>query len=156
MSQSLTKNQELELLSALDSRAESPSKFSYVGDGYKKWIEIAEKSRDEQSVQFEENFLKIESLPFIFRGIDKNTKVVNIIDFGCGDGVPMLPIFEQVPHHVAVRYIPIDISQDMLNEAEKTTKERFPQIEIVKTLFDFEEGGNSRKYLKSYSSPIYA
>lgn len=140
MSQNLTKNQELELFSALDSRAESPLKFAYVGDGYEKWIDIAQKSRAEHSVQFEEDLLKTESLPFIFRGINKDTKIVNIIDFGCGDGVPMLPILEYLEGLVAVRYIPVDISPNMISEAEKTVKKKFPQIEIVKILFDFEKG----------------
>lgn len=140
MKQNLTKNQELELLSALDSRAESPVKFSYIGEGYQKWIDIAAKSREEHSVQFEENLLKIESLPFVFRGVTKDTTTVNLIDFGCGDGVPMLPIIQYLQDSVSVRYIAVDISQSMIDEAEKTIREQFPQVEIVKVLFDFEKG----------------
>jgi uncharacterized SAM-dependent methyltransferase len=135
----LTKSQELELLSALDSRAESPLKFAYV-PGYKDWIDVAKKSRKEQSIQFEENLLKIESLPFIFRRVNNETKTVNIIDFGCGDGVSILPVFDYLKNISSIRYIPVDISQNMLLEAEKTIKQKYPNIEVIKMLFDFEKG----------------
>jgi uncharacterized SAM-dependent methyltransferase len=141
MSQNLSKNQELELLSALDSRAESPLKFAYVGEGYSKWIEVGEKSRKEHSVQFEENLLKIESLPFIFRDINELTKIVNIIDFGCGDGVPILSVIEYLRNRgVSVRYIPVDISQHMLSAATETVKKNFSDVEVVEMLSDFEKG----------------
>jgi uncharacterized SAM-dependent methyltransferase len=149
----LTKTQELELLSALDSRAESPLKFAYVGAGHKEWIKIARKSREEHSVEFEENLLKIESLPFIFRSINKNVGTVNIIDFGCGDGIPMLPIFEYLQKLSKVRYIPIDISQNMLTEAEKTIKSKFPGIRIIPVLSDFEKGEIFENILQLTKAP---
>ena len=46
MTKGLTIIQELELLSALESRGESPLKFAYIGTGYRNWIEIANKSRE--------------------------------------------------------------------------------------------------------------
>jgi uncharacterized SAM-dependent methyltransferase len=148
----LTKTQELELLSALDSRAESPQQFAYVY-GYKEWIKLAIKSRSEKSVQFEENLLKIESLPFIFRKIDNQTKIVNVIDFGCGDGVPILPVLEYLQGTSNIRYIPVDVSQNMLFEAEKTVKKKFPKIEIVKLLFDFEKGEILEEILNLTKAP---
>lgn len=140
MERSLTENQELELLSALDSRAESPLKFAYVGSGHTKWIDIAKKSRKKHTVQFEENLLKIESLPFIFREMDKHTKTVNIIDFGCGDGIPILPILKYVQHIPTVRYIPIDISNNMIIKAERTVQKKNRNVEVTPILFDFERG----------------
>lgn len=139
MNTSLTKIQELELLSALESRAESPLKFAYIGDGYKKWIEIAKKSRENQQIEFEEDMLKRESLPFLLRDIGKDTEIVNIIDFGCGDGVPMLPVFEYLQNIPYTRYIPVDISQNMLTEAEKIAKFKFENVEVAPILFDFEK-----------------
>lgn len=143
MKTNLTKIQELELLSSLESRAESPLKFVYIGEGHKRWIDIAKKSRENHEIQFTEDLLKKESLPFIFRKIDDKTKIVNIIDFGCGDGVPMIPIFERMkntPTISTVRYITVDISRDMLAEAEKNIKKYFPEIEIISILFDFDKG----------------
>jgi hypothetical protein len=55
---SLTKTQELELLSSLESRAESPLKFAYIGKGYENWMKIAEKSRENHDLEFEEDLLK--------------------------------------------------------------------------------------------------
>lgn len=147
----LTKIQELELLSALESRAESPLKFAYIGEGHKRWIEIAKKSRESHEIQFLEDLLKRESLPFIFRRIDEKTKIVNIVDFGCGDGVPMIPIFEYVkniPTISTIRYIAVDISRDMLAEAEKTIKNYFPKIENIPIFFDFEKGEILGKVLR--------
>lgn len=149
----LSRNQELELLSALDSRAQSPLKFAYIGSGYKGWIEIAQKSREEHSVQFEENLLKIESLPFIFRGVDKTIKTVNIIDFGCGDGIPMLPVIEFLHQKTKVRYIPVDISQEMISEAKKTLANKFPEIEIMPILTDFEKGEILESILQLTKAP---
>jgi ubiquinone/menaquinone biosynthesis C-methylase UbiE len=44
---------------------------------------------------------------------------VNIIDFGCGDGVPMLPVFEYLQSLSIsnINYIPVDISQTMIDQA---------------------------------------
>jgi len=151
MNTSLTKIQELELLSALESRAESPLKFAYIGKGHKWWIEMARKSRENHEIQFKEDLLKRESLPFIFRSIDSKTKIVNIIDFGCGDGVPIMPIFnylKSITTISTVRYISVDISRDMLAVAEKTIKNYFPKIEIISILFDFERGEVLEKLLQ--------
>lgn len=146
---SLTKTQELELLSSLESRAESPVKFAYIAKGYENWMKIAKKSRENHDFEFEEDLLKKESLPFIFREIDKETKTVNIIDFGCGDGIPMLPIFEylqevSIPN---INYIPVDISQTMIDQAVKTLKEKYT-INVTPILFDFEKGEIIEKILQ--------
>lgn len=143
MSKGLTAIQELELLSALESRGESPLKFAYIGDGYKNWTEIASKSRENHQIQFKEDLLKRESLPFIFHGIDRKIRTVNIVDFGCGDGIPMLPIFNYLKNISSIstfRYIPVDISKNMIEEAKSTVKKSFSRIEIVPVLFDFEKG----------------
>ncbi len=149
-SKNLSKTQELELLSSLESRAESPLKFAYTGDGYEKWMKIAQKSRDSRDLEFEEDLLKKDSLPFIFREISAETNTVNIIDFGCGDGVPVLPIFEylnnlSIPN---INYIPVDISETMINEATKTVREKYKMIAISPVLFDFEKGEIIEKILQ--------
>ncbi len=138
MNNYLTKIQELELLSALDTRGESPTKFMYLGDGFKRWIKIAEESRNHEAVQFQENKLKIESLPFIFRHIDKDD-TVNIIDLGCGDGIPMLPVFDELKNNKSLKYIPIDISDEMLAVAKKNVSDNFPTIDVIPIQFDFEK-----------------
>jgi uncharacterized SAM-dependent methyltransferase len=147
---SLSKTQELELLSALESRAESPVKFAYVGDGYENWIAIAEKSRESHNLEFEEDLLKKESLPFIFREISNETETVNIIDFGCGDGIPMLPIFEYLNtlYIRDINYIPVDISQTMIDKARETVSSKYGMVSINPVLFDFEKGEIIEKILQ--------
>jgi len=150
MNKNLTKTQELELLSSLESRAESPAKFMYIGDGYEKWKKIAERSRNNHDLEFEEDLLKRDSLPFIFREINKETETINIIDFGCGDGIPMFPIFDYLKNLSIkkINYIPVDISQAMLDEATKAIKEKYDFITITPILFDFERGEIIEKILQ--------
>jgi len=150
MDKNLTKTQELELLSSLESRAESPLKFGYIGEGYNNWIKIAEKSRENHELEFEEDSLKKESLPFIFREVNQDINTINIIDFGCGDGVPMLPIFEylkklSIPN---INYIPVDISQAMLDGATKNIKKEYGFVNTTPILFDFEKGEIIEKILQ--------
>ncbi|MFA5013489.1 MAG: L-histidine N(alpha)-methyltransferase [Candidatus Paceibacterota bacterium] len=143
MKKELTPTQELELLSALESRAEVPFKFAYIGEGAKNWIKYVEESRKKHELEYKEDGLKTESLPFIFREIDNQTDTVNIIDFGCGDGVPMLPICEylkNISNISIIRYIPVDISESMIAEAMATISAKFPEIEIIPIVFDFEKG----------------
>ena len=151
MTKGLTIIQELELLSALESRGESPLKFAYIGTRYRNWIEIANKSRENHQIKFKEDVLKRESLPFILHGIDREIGIVNIIDFGCGDGLPMVPIFKylkSILHISTLRYIPVDISKSMLEEAQKTIRKNFSKIEILPVVFDFEKGEILEKILK--------
>ncbi|MFA6252169.1 MAG: L-histidine N(alpha)-methyltransferase [Candidatus Paceibacterota bacterium] len=150
MDKNLSKTQELELLSSLESRAESPLKFGYIGDGYDKWVKIAQKSRENHDLEFEEDLLKKDSLPFIFREINEKTETVNIIDFGCGDGIPMFPIFEYLigTGIKDINYIPVDISWAMLEGATKNIKEKFDSINITPILFDFEKGEIIEKILQ--------
>lgn len=154
----LSRNQELELLSALDSRPESPLKFAYIVKGYKEWIEIAKKSREEHTTQFDENILKNESLPHIFRNLNTKIQYVNIIDLGCGDGVPMISIFKYLRHIPHLRYIPVDISQHMLSIATKTIRRQFPHVSIVPILTDLEKGeikGNLMRMTKAKNTMNY-
>ncbi|NTW45829.1 MAG: L-histidine N(alpha)-methyltransferase [Candidatus Moranbacteria bacterium] len=149
----LNQNQELEFLSALDSRAVSPLKFTYIGDSYHRWIDIAKKSREEMTIQFEENILKTESLPFILREAAHDTDTVNVVDFGCGDGMPMIPVLEYLLPSVRVRYIAVDISPKMIEAAKRTVSERFPGVEILSVLFDFEKGEVLQDILKLTKAP---
>lgn len=138
----LTNIQELELLSSLETRGVTPLKFAYMGDGYKTWNAIAEKSRKNHAVHYEEDLLKKEVLPFIFRDLRKDAKAVNIIDFGCGDGVPIVSVLKYAQEQgiSMLRYIPVDISQNMLEQAQRTVKVVLHDIEIVPMESDFEKG----------------
>lgn len=138
--QEFTRKQELEILNHLDSKAEMPLKFNYLG-GFDSWIKIAERSREEGTVQSKEEDLKLASLSYIFRELT-NGQSVNIIDFGPGDGVPMLSVIGYLQDNfddLRIKYIPIDISQAMLDISVQKMSDNFPDVEIKKILGDFED-----------------
>ena len=90
----LTISQALELLSSLEAHGTVPLKFSYLGDGHFKWINIAEMSRKSGGIEKIENELLIEKLPCIFEELSKNNiEEFNVVDLGCGDGKPIEAVF---------------------------------------------------------------
>lgn len=151
MATNLTNIQELELLSALETRSVTPLKFAYLGDGYKRWSAIMEKSLRDRSVHYEEELLKKESLPFIFREINQGVEAVNVIDFGCGNGIPMLSVFSylQTKNIPTLRYIPVDISAKMLGQAQRRMKPILKNVEVIPILFDFEKGEILEEIMKT-------
>lgn len=141
----LTISQELELLSSLEAHGSVPLKFTYLGDGYKKWINIAKMSRKSGGVEKIENELLTKNLQYIFKELeDNNVNEFNIVDLGCGDGKPIESIFIYLKENdffkrYKITYIPVDISQNMLDHATKYISEKF-DVKIKPTLIDFEKG----------------
>jgi len=142
---SLTISQELELLSSLEAHGSVPLKFSYLGDGYQKWINIAKMSRKSGGVEKIENELLTENLSFVFEELkNNNSKEFNIVDLGCGDGKPIESVFSYLEKNnflkkYKVTYIPIDISQNMLGHATNHISKKF-NVKTKTTLIDFEKG----------------
>jgi len=141
----LSISQELELLSSLEAHGSVPLKFSYLGEGYLKWANLAKMSRDSGGVEQIENNILVQNLPFIFKGLkETNTKEFNIVDLGCGDGRPIESVFSYLKEEgffkkYKINYIPIDISQEMINYATKYISEKF-DVKIKSYLIDFEKG----------------
>lgn len=142
---SLTISQELELLSSLEAHGSVPLKFSYLGDGYQKWINIAKMSRKSGGVEKIENELLTENLSFVFEELkNNNSKEFNIVDLGCGDGKTIESVFSYLEKNnflkkYKVTYIPIDISQNMLDHATNHISKKF-NVKTKPTLIDFEKG----------------
>lgn len=136
----LTKRQEAELVTAIQGRGEIPLKFSYLGEGAEHWATIArERSGGDGINSFEVILLKKRLDDFLSTLDLKNG--INILDIGCGDGVPVFPILEKLKNDgVPFKYVPIDISQEMLDLAEKTLKEKIPDLVCEKVQTDFEIG----------------
>ena len=138
----LTKRQEAELVISIQGRGEVPLKFSYLGEGAKNWVAIAKKRSGEGINSTESTLLKKRVQDFLasFDSTDK----VNVIDIGCGDGTPVLPILENLHKKGAhFRYIPLDISAELIGIAEKTIKNTYPDCEVKKVVLDFELGNFS-------------
>jgi len=137
----LTKKQEFELITSISGRGEIPLKFAYIGTGAKNWDAYSRMVAKKGIHQMEQELLDKRLIDFLrsFSG-----KKLNIMDLGCGNGTSVLPIIEVAQKQgFEVRYSPIDISQELLNLAEKTVHERFPKIEIIKKEADFEAGNLS-------------
>jgi len=137
--------QELELLASLEAHGSVPLKFSYLGDGYLKWINIAKISRKSGGVEKIENELLIENLPTIFAELKNNQiKEFNIVDLGCGDGQPIESVFFYLRssglfQKYKINYVPIDISRNMLDHATSHIYHKF-KVETKPIVIDFEKG----------------
>lgn len=135
------KRQEAELITSIQGRGEIPLKFGYLGDGAKNWEAIA-KQRSGGGINLSEYSL-LKKRVRDFTESFKNKNKINVIDLGCGDGTPVFPILDELKkQNIKFRYIPLDISQEMLDIAESKIKQKY-SCEIYKKLFDFELGNFS-------------
>ena len=136
----LTKRQEAELVAAIQGRGEIPLKFAYLGEGAKNWDRIAkERSRGKGINSAEATLLKKRICDFLST-VDVK-KGVNIVDIGCGNGVPVFPILEKLKEdRVPFTYVPMDISGELLELAERTVSKKFPGTKCKPIEMDFELG----------------
>lgn len=137
-----TKRQEAELITSLQGKGEIPLKFNYIGAGAKRWNAIAKKRAGGGINSMEAQLLVKRGRDFLnsFSSIKK----INVIDIGCGDGVPVLPLLEELSKNkVEFRYVPLDISSELLDTAEKMITHKYKNCEVKKILLDFELGNFS-------------
>jgi uncharacterized SAM-dependent methyltransferase len=140
----LTKKQEFELLTAIKGRGEIPLKFAYLGDGAYNWAAIAEERAKKGGINLAERKLLSSRTEDFLRKYD-GLQQLNVIDIGCGDGSPVYPILEKLNEkRIKFNYVPVDISEEMLNLAEKKIKNDF-KVTPNKILLDLESGQFSDK-----------
>jgi len=136
----LTKRQEAELVTAIQGRGEIPLKFAYLGEGAKNWDRIAKERSAGEGINSAEAALLRKRITDFLSVVDLK-KGINIIDIGCGNGTPVIPILEKFKDgHVHCSYIPMDISREMLGLAEKTITSKFPGTKCRPIQMDFELG----------------
>lgn len=138
-----THSQISELITAIKGRGEVPFKFVYIGEeGAKRWDKIArnrsvESSRGINSVEGKLLNAKVRDFLNSFQSLDK----LNIIDIGPGNGTPILPLLRPLKDlGVEFRYVPVDISKEMLALAADTVKKEFPEVTVKPLQLDFEQG----------------
>lgn len=143
----LSKKQEFELLTAIKGRGEIPMKFGYFGKGAYNWAAIAKERAKKGGInKIEGDLLKTRTEDFLrnYRKI----KEVNIIDIGCGDAIPTYPLLDKIKDTgIRFNYIPVDISETMLNLACTNTKKKY-NISCKPILLDLESGQFSDKIYK--------
>jgi L-histidine N-alpha-methyltransferase len=135
-----TKRQEAELVTAIQGRGEIPLKFAYLGEGAQNWDKIARQRSEGDGINSAEGTLLKKRLNDFISTIDKKHNI-NLIDIGCGNGMPILPILERLKEEgVSFTYVPMDISQEMLDLAIETVKKHFPDTVSKPFQMDFELG----------------
>lgn len=139
-----TKKQEFELLTAIKGRGEIPLKFAYLGEGAYNWEAIAKERAKKGGINLIEGKLLSQRTEDFLRKYQGITQL-NVIDVGCGDGSPTYPILEKLNEKkIKFNYVPVDISEEMLNLAEKRIKKDFG-VESHKILLDLDSGQFSDK-----------
>jgi len=122
-----SKTQILDIISNLEIHREIPRQYNYFDQGASSWERFANQQHEESAP----NLLKasIELLKANYDTIDRLTSDydrVNIIDIGPGNAMPVRELLGHLQSTGRLhRYIAIDISQEMLNIAERNIKEWF-------------------------------
>ncbi len=136
----LTKRQEAELVTAIQGRGEVPLKFAYLGEGAGNWDKISGQREEGGGINSAEGKL-LEKRIDDFISTLSSEKGVNIIDIGCGNGYPVFPILKKLlDNNIKFKYVPLDISQEMLDLAIKNVADEFPETESEGLQIDFELG----------------
>ncbi|MFH0954871.1 MAG: L-histidine N(alpha)-methyltransferase [Candidatus Micrarchaeota archaeon] len=125
-----------EFLTAIQGRSEIPLKFEYLNKGAMLWKKAANDrayglSRTEKAL-----------LTDNAASISRTTGPCNVFDLGCGDGTKASILLKEMAKDRAVKYVPIDISADMLDIACSEIK-KIKNIQIHPAVQDFEEGNLS-------------
>lgn len=137
-----TESQKSELITAIKGRGEIPLKFDYVGElGAQRWHAIADKRHgDKYGInKVESDLLKAKVNAFL--SSFKSIKKLNIIDIGPGDGSAALPLLDSLrSKSIEFRYVPVDISREMLELSTKNIKNLSQDIDVEPIQLDFELG----------------
>ncbi len=131
-----------ELITAIKGRSEIPLKFNYVGKiGASNWDRIAKRRGvDPHGINSVEATL-LNAKTGSFLSSFKNLEKLNIIDIGPGNAFPVIPLLDRLKEmKVKFRYVPVDISQAMLDLATNSVKKIFPEVAVKQVLLDFELG----------------
>lgn len=143
----LAQKQEYELLAAISARGEIPVKFSYLDGGEQSWDAIYNERAKKGGMANTELELLTSHLES-FAGTFDKTSGINLIDLGCGNGRPAIPVLEEFfRNKFKIFYVGVDISKDMLELAENTLKEKFPDLPVKKLAIDFEKDSLSDELL---------
>lgn len=135
----LTKRQEAELVTAIQGRGEVPLKFTYLGEGAENWDKIAQERTEGGGINSAEGKLLNKRINDFISTLD-TTNGVNLVDIGCGNGYPVYPIIKELQNrNIKITYVPMDISNEMLELAVKNVSKDFA-IECKSIQMDFELG----------------
>ncbi|NCP72105.1 L-histidine N(alpha)-methyltransferase [archaeon] len=137
----LSQKQEFELITSIKATGEIPLKFAYLDKGAENWFNISNlRANSKNTINSNESVLLKKRIQDIISTYDLKDIKLNIIDLGCGTGEPILPILDYLKeNNIVFRYVPIDISNSMLNLAKNNISKKF-DVEILPINIDFEQG----------------
>lgn len=113
-----------DIISSMDIYSEIPHRYSYFNDGAAGWDLYVQKLAREDSNNILSNTVSLLStatdyVDELLAGFDK----INVVDVGPGNGFPVRKFLDHLIEQDRLnRYIGIDISQDMLDIAEKNIR----------------------------------
>jgi uncharacterized SAM-dependent methyltransferase len=141
-----SRKQKYEIITGLEGRGEIPSKFVYVGKGAKNWRAFLKVNMHARvkGLEYRQAALLEKKLPSIWASLE-DCKNLNLIDLGPGTGGPALQILRYLTTKLKksnLKYVPIDMSADMLKIAESNVRKKFG-VKIEPYLLDFESGNFS-------------
>ena len=117
----------LDIISNVTIHRETPLQYTYVDGGAEDWDKYAHRLLDERTPNILNSTIAL--LRHNETSIDQlldGHKKINVVDLGPGNGLPIRPTLERLLKQGRLnRYIPVDISQDMLAILEKNIKKWF-------------------------------
>jgi uncharacterized SAM-dependent methyltransferase len=134
----LTERQEYELLAAISARGEIPVKFMYLGEGAMRWDAIYHDVEHSAGITSNEMSLMMAHIKSFLQAFT-NVRGINLIDLGCGNGLPAIDIIKVIQaENLSVNYVAVDLSKEMLALASKNIKQELPHVPITELQSDFE------------------
>jgi SAM-dependent methyltransferase len=133
-----------EIYTAITSKHEIPYKYTYFDIGADLWDQnykfilnstVITPNNDAN----EESNLTVQNLQKIISQFSKYKKI-NVIDVGCGNGLPAVPIIEELLNSkIEISYTAVDISQRMLDIDKDHILKIFPDLDYDQKIIDLEK-----------------
>ncbi|QKV91639.1 L-histidine N(alpha)-methyltransferase [Streptomyces sp. NA02950] len=122
-----TQGQQYDIVKKLELYHEIPREYNYLGEGAANWDKYAVRQSEEDAANMLTATVKL--LEVNHQYLDEllaNYERVNVVDIGVGNALPVKGLLEHLLDQGKLgRYIAMDISQEMLNIAERHIKEWF-------------------------------
>ena len=122
-------------------------KFLYLGEGAKKWDAVYRDSKHSNGTTGSEMDLIMSHIKN-FLQVFGNSNGINLIDLGCGNGLPAIDIIKAIQaQNLSVNYVAVDLSQEMLQLATNNIEKELPGISITRLQLDFESDSLASRLL---------
>lgn len=116
----------VDIISNITIHRETPLQYTYVDGGAADWDKYAARLLNEPTPNILNSTINMLEMASDYLDQLTGNKKINVVDLGPGNGLPIRPTLERLLKQNRLnRYIPIDISQHMLNILEANIKKWF-------------------------------